>query len=112
MGIIENTLFIGADDGWIRIFDVTKFECLTAFQAHQSGIRALIVHGKLIITASYDKTVKVWNFSQPVKQAKSPNFTPDKTLLGHTSSVISLRMITNKILASGSADYNIKIWDL
>ena len=111
MGVIDKNLFVGADDGWIRVFNIENFECLSSFQAHQAGIRALIVIKNTLITGSYDKTIKVWIFKLPWKSSKH-TYSPEMTLVGHTSSVISLRAVTDTLIASGSADYSIKLWDL
>ena len=82
-----------------------------------------------LVTGSYDKTIKIWpdplklgdmsqsnlqlsQVSQLSKKSSSSIQTPLKTLTGHTSSVISLKYLNDGgSFASGSADYNIKIWD-
>lgn len=83
-----------------------------------------------LVTGSYDKTIKIWpdplklgdlsqsnlHMSQVSQLSKKTNAIPPlsslKTLTGHTSSVISLKYLNDgATFASGSADYNIKIWD-
>jgi len=58
--------------------------------------------GKIIASASYDKTVKLW---------KSADGTLFKTLEGHTNQVNSVAFSPNdKIIASASADKTVKLW--
>lgn len=83
-----------------------------------------------LVTGSYDKTIKIWpdplklgdmsqsnlqisQISQLSKKSNASNIqNPLKTLTGHTSSVISLKYLNDGThFASGSADYNIKVWD-
>lgn len=127
----ERKIVTGSDDGSINMFDMTTFENIGSFQCHVGGIRCMInlPNGKLV-TGSYDKTIKIWpdpskmgdlsqsnlQLSQISQVSKKSNITPPlsalKTLTGHTSSVISLKYLNDgATFASGSADYNIKIWD-
>jgi WD40 repeat protein len=103
------------------MFDLSNFECIVSFQAHQSGIRSMVIlPNNHLVTGSYDKTIKIWNSpadilnqSTVTQKSVKNTYSPLKTLSGHTSCVIALRYIPNgNLLASGSADYTIKMWDV
>jgi WD40 repeat protein len=117
----DKKICTGGDDGIIKMFDLSNFECIVSFQAHQSGIRSMVLlPNQQIATGSYDKTIKLWNSpadilnqSQVTTKSIKNAYSPLKTLTGHTSCVIALKFIANgNLLASGSADYTIKIWEL
>jgi F-box and WD-40 domain protein 1/11 len=59
--------------------------------------------GRLVITASRDRTLRVWNMDTGLEQ---------RQLLGHLGSVNSIAAIDKNRLASASMDATIKIWNL
>lgn len=127
----ERKIITGSDDGSLNMFDMTTFENIGSYQCHVGGVRCMIsLPNSKLVTGSYDKTIKIWpdplkladlsqsnlqlsQISQISKKTNAvPPLSPLKTLTGHTSSVISLKYLNDGItFASGSADYNIKIWD-
>jgi WD40 repeat protein len=127
----ERKIITGSDDGSINMFDMTTFESIGSYQCHVGGIRCMItLPNAKLITGSYDKTIKIWpdplkigdlsqsnlqlsQVSQFSKKSTSNNLMSAlKTLTGHTSSVISLKYLNDgENFASGSADYNIKVWN-
>lgn len=112
------------------MFDIGSFECLSSIKAHASGIRDLCaLENGFIASASYDKTIKVWDvlgqsegrvrtISALTKASSSDNVQTGRvlnlvmTLNGHLSSVLCLSYIGQSKLVSGSGDYTIKAWDL
>ena len=56
-----------------------------------------------LVSCSQDKSIKIWN----VTSGKCI-----RTMIGHTSGVNRIRIYANDLLASGSLDGNIKLWDL
>jgi len=64
----------------------------------------LILKNNFVLSASADRTIKVWNSSDWNKELI--------TLRGHVEAVKCLAELPNNQIASGSEDHNIKIWDL
>ena len=80
-------------------------ELIKSFNHHYDMINSIQydIKSNRLISASNDKTIKIWNFK-----------TGDclKTLNEHQDSVTSILIISNNKLISGSSDKLIKIWDL
>lgn len=73
---------------------------------HQDGVWsvALSPRGYILVTGSWDNTIKVWNVATGQLL---------RTLQGHQEAVWSVAVSADgKILASGSSDRQIKIWNL
>jgi WD40 repeat protein len=59
-----------------------------------------------VSTCSFDRTVKIWNKSNPSNWCLIRNYT------NHTSAVLGLEWINEDTIASGGYDYTIKIWSI
>ncbi|MCT7962505.1 serine/threonine protein kinase [Laspinema sp. D1] len=73
---------------------------------HQDGVWsvALSPRGHILVTGSWDNTIKVWNLATGQLL---------RTLMGHQEAVWSVAVTADgKTLASGSSDQQIKIWNL
>ncbi|MCT7984619.1 serine/threonine protein kinase [Laspinema sp. A4] len=73
---------------------------------HQDGVWsvALSPRGHILVTGSWDNTIKVWNVATGQLL---------RTLMGHQEAVWSVAVASDgKTLASGSSDQQIKIWNL
>ncbi|CDR93919.1 WD domain, G-beta repeat domain containing protein, putative [Babesia bigemina] len=86
----------------------TDVTCLYTLVGHEKGVNWAVFHDVLpcAITASDDKTIRVWRFN-------GPNIWQTNILKGHTNNICSLIMHPNNInyLLSVSEDKSIKVWD-
>ncbi|XP_017470976.1 PREDICTED: striatin-3 isoform X2 [Rhagoletis zephyria] len=86
-------------------------------RSHFDGVRALIFHPEepVLITASEDHTLKLWNLQKTVQAKKSASLDvePLYTFRAHTGPVLCLGMsTTGDVCYSGGLDGNIECWQL
>ena len=74
---------------------------LKIFRGHLNGVMCLQFDDSVLITGSYDTTIKVWDMATGEEI---------RSLEGHTSGVRCLQFDDSKLI-SGSIDKTIKIWD-
>ena len=74
---------------------------LKIFRGHLNGVMCLQFDDSVLITGSYDATIKVWDIATGEEI---------RTLEGHTSGVRCLQFDDSKLI-SGSIDATVKIWD-
>ncbi|PZV12247.1 MAG: hypothetical protein DCF20_17855 [Pseudanabaena sp.] len=87
---------------WKFTHNIYEYNCL---EGHSNWVRSVAFShdGKIIISSSGDKTIKLWNL-----QGKEL-----RTLKGHTSDVLSVAFSPNdKVIVSGSFDNTLKLWNL
>jgi len=96
---------LGDKDGVVRIFDRNKNSLLNEFKAHTNRIIDIKYSpdGKLLATASYDWTIKLWETSD----FNNPPFLLDD----HGGWVVSIDFSPDgKYLISGGGDKKIILW--
>ena len=71
------------------------------FKGHSNGVMCLQFDDNVLVTGSYDSTVKVWN----IKTGEEI-----RTLTGHTSGIRCLQFDDNKLM-TGSLDKTLKLWN-
>ncbi|KAH8237539.1 hypothetical protein KR038_008822 [Drosophila bunnanda] len=86
-------------------------------RSHFDGVRSLIFHPEepVLITASEDHTLKLWNLQKTVQAKKSASLDvePLYTFRAHTGPVLCLGMSsTGETCYSGGLDGNIECWQL
>jgi len=114
LALSDNIMYSGSWDMNIQIWDLNKMEVTATIlkedsssakptNGHTNCISCVKVAGPLLVSGSYDNTVKIW--SRNTLQCKS-------TLRGHSNWVYSLDVSDDKRIFTGSRDNTIKVWSL
>ena len=88
----------------LKVWDITSGNLIAKANAHNGAVRAVKTSrdSQFIFTAGYDKIIKKW----------AGNGTVIKEFVGHKNEVLCMEMHpTKNIIASGSRDKNIILWD-
>ena len=123
----SNGLFLASSSGGrdVFIWDLSAGKIMNTLQGHKNSVMsvAFAPDGNLFATGSRDKTVKLWNASTENSPAKAQNLLQSIfrgrtinesviTLADHKDSVWTVAFSPNsRILASGSRDHSIVLWD-
>lgn len=89
----------GSLDNTIKQWNVETGECKRTLFGHVEGVWAVDMDKLRIVSASHDRTIKVWDHTGQCKH----------TLVGHRGAVTSIALGDDKII-SGSDDSTIRIW--
>jgi protein MAK11 len=59
-------LLSGSDDGTLRIWRVSDWACIHVLGGHKAGVTSIAIHptGRLALSTSSDKTVRLWNLME------------------------------------------------
>jgi WD40 repeat protein len=104
--IDNDTMVSGSDDQTIRIWRISTGETLKIIYVNMTVyvIRLFSVENKQIVcgTADTRNNLQIYNYStgQLIR-----------TLIGHSSSVWSIEMLSEQLMASGGVDRKVIIWD-
>uniref|UniRef100_A0A671VVB3 DDB1- and CUL4-associated factor 13 n=1 Tax=Sparus aurata TaxID=8175 RepID=A0A671VVB3_SPAAU len=78
-----STLLSGSCDGEVKVWNLTKHECVRTLQAHEGFVRGMVVRhcGTSFFTVGDDKTIKQWKMEAPGYGEEEE---PLNTILGKT----------------------------
>jgi WD40 repeat protein len=108
----DGTLLTCGRDGHLRYRNFTgdSAEELEAIPAHNYAIYCIesSPDGRLFASASRDKTVKIWDLSEPTKPLRIARRGP----LGHTHSVNVVKWLSDELLVSAGDDRDLHFWSI
>ncbi|KAK4052127.1 Ski complex subunit Rec14 [Microbotryomycetes sp. JL201] len=109
---------VAADTGYVTLFDSETGQLVSTFPAHSSPIRSLSFTSSLLVTGSDDKRINVFDMRAITSSSSASAGSVGNrrgqvaSLGGHEGWVTCVQARNDRLLASGSADGTIKLFDL
>ena len=79
----DNNIVSGSCDGTLRVWDLTRGECVHTLVGHSASVRCVVYDGERAVSGASDYLVKIWDVETE---------TCVHTLTGHTNYVFSLKV--------------------
>ena len=108
-------LLTGHSDKKARLWDVENGNLLFVYHEHTDWIRAVAFSPtcEFFATGSDDQTIRLWNLKASLNDRNARGRCIGESLKGHTKWIWSLAFSPDgTLLASGSADHIVKLWDV
>ncbi len=108
-------LALGSRDGEVQLWRVSDGRMIRSLGKFNDAVYSLAFtqDGKTVAAGFSDSRIRVWNVSNGVIRTwRAGDGTITTTLNGHTQSVDSLAFSAGSLLASGSEDKTIRLWDI
>ncbi|XP_028392732.1 protein FAN-like isoform X2 [Dendronephthya gigantea] len=108
----SKTIVVGSWDNNIYIYSVEYGRVTDTVRGHDDAISCLCWNDGILVTASWDSTVKVWKFVPECggKKASSPELL---TELDHDTEVNSVDLHpTNTLVVTGTTDGHVLLWNI
>ncbi|CAG8893899.1 unnamed protein product [Penicillium nalgiovense] len=113
-------IIAGSDNTNINVYDTKTGALRAILEGHEGGVWALEYHGNTLVSASTDRTIRVWD----IAEAKCTH-----VFHGHTSTVRCIKILLpvqidhhpdgtpvmmpeQPLIVSGSRDSNLRVWKL
>eukprot|EP01105_Mastigella_eilhardi_P017154 TRINITY_DN3946_c0_g1_i3.p1 TRINITY_DN3946_c0_g1~~TRINITY_DN3946_c0_g1_i3.p1 ORF type:complete len:982 (-),score=176.06 TRINITY_DN3946_c0_g1_i3:54-2999(-) len=89
----------------VNIWDETSAQIVQTFAGHTRRVTSVKVWQSVLISASLDKTIKLYDM-------KSGSAGAFSTMKGHTAGINCVELVGDQLLLSAGNDRSIKVWDL
>ncbi|GEM09320.1 WD repeat protein 61 [Rhodotorula toruloides] len=111
-----NLLAVSSDTGYVTLFDAETGSLVSSFPAHSAPIRSMSFTSNLLITGSDDKRINVFDLRALTSHSGASGGGGRRgqvaSMGGHEGWVVTVGARNDRLLASGSSDGTIKLFDL
>ncbi|KAI9189622.1 hypothetical protein H9P43_001055 [Blastocladiella emersonii ATCC 22665] len=101
----RNHIISCSKDNTIRMWDATSGECVDELVGHIAAVNAVQLHRDLLVSASGDRSFRVWDLRLPSDRACIA------AVDGHGRGIACIAF-DGRYIVTGSSDKSIRIWDL